>query len=168
MRKMLRTEIVARLLKLYLISLSTFPHCPSFLYLILMSSPPSNPKILTASVPFCLLFFNAPYKMCSYTTLLLALLLVYYPILPVGGLCYNPDQIAQSYVPCDTTSGEHSACCASGDQCTVNGYCFGSAGYMYRGGCTDINWQSPNCAPRCRDGTKSVQPYSKNLPPPET
>lgn len=129
---------------------------------------PKQSEDLDCFCTFLLLFSNAPYKMCSYTTLLLALLLINYPILPVGGLCYNPDQIAQSYVPCDTTSGEHSACCASGDQCTVNGYCFGSAGYMYRGGCTDINWQSPNCAPRCRDGTKSVQPYSKNLPPPET
>ncbi|KAM0804507.1 hypothetical protein BDR22DRAFT_885754 [Usnea florida] len=67
--------------------------------------------------------------------------------------CYNPDQTVPSppYVPCDTATGVHSACCTAGDACTSNGYCLGPVGYPYRGGCTDITWNSPNCCPGCRN-----------------
>ena len=70
--------------------------------------------------------------------------------------CYNPDQIVPDppTLPCNTASGVHSACCAPGDACTNTGYCLSAAaGYVYRGGCTDITWNSPNCRPGCRDST---------------
>ena len=104
-----------------------------------------------------LVLFRLPSNMPPYARLSQTLLLISYQALLSDAACYNPDQsIPKSpYRVCNTTSGEHSACCGPGDPCTVNGYYFGSAGYMYRGGCTDITWQSPNCCPGCRDCTQS-------------
>ena len=73
--------------------------------------------------------------------------------------CYWPNGSAVpdhfTYTPCNqTVTGVDSACCGSGDPCSPNGYCFGSAGYVYRGGCTDINWDTDACCPSCRNGTE--------------
>jgi hypothetical protein len=60
--------------------------------------------------------------------------------------CYWPDGgAAQSnYVPCNSTATA-SACCAVNDACTTYGWCLGSAGMVYRGGCTDPSWKSGAC-----------------------
>ncbi|KAF6238080.1 hypothetical protein HO173_003714 [Letharia columbiana] len=70
--------------------------------------------------------------------------------------CYWPDGStipdSSDYTPCNiTATGIDSACCESGDPCSANGYCFGNAGYVYRGGCTDINWDADECCPSCRN-----------------
>lgn len=77
--------------------------------------------------------------------------------------CYFPDETpstpfgdsidTQIYQACNSTSnGVHSACCAQTDICTTNSYCFGGAGVMYRGGCTDISWKDDVCCPHCVNG----------------
>jgi hypothetical protein len=60
--------------------------------------------------------------------------------------CYWPNGLtAQSnYVPCNSTATA-SACCALNDTCTTYGWCLGSAGMVYRGGCTDPSWKSGAC-----------------------
>ena len=97
-----------------------------------------------------------------YTKFLPTLLFICYQLFLAGSgpTCYNPDQTVpeKPYYVCNTTSGEHSACCGPGDPCSANGYCFGSFGFPYRGGCTDITWQSPSCCPGCRDCTQSARP----------
>lgn len=115
---------------------------------------------------FYILRSIAASNMSQYTVLLTVLLLSCCRVLLAGKSCYNPDQTVPSnpYYPCNTASGVDSACCGFGDQCTENGYCFGSAGYIYRGGCTDITWQSANCAHHCKDGTQS-QPQEDHVLP---
>ena len=73
----------------------------------------------------------------------------------VYAVCYYPDgSIAYNYQTCNPESDNASACCElSTSVCTENGYCFGSAGVLYRGGCTDRKWPSPNCAQQCLNGT---------------
>lgn len=69
-------------------------------------------------------------------------------------LCYYPDGTVPllPYMPCNSTAeGVHSACCAQGDPCSKTGYCYGNAGFLYRGGCTDQTWASEQCCPHCRD-----------------
>ena len=71
--------------------------------------------------------------------------------------CYFPDGSIprgdeSDYVPCGTENGPHSACCAAGEGCTTTGLCYGAAGYMYRGGCTDKSWSAPACARKCTSG----------------
>ena len=111
--------------------------------------------ITSASMLFHFLFSMPASDMSGYTVLFPILLFIYGRILLADQSCYNPDGIVpwKPYYPCNTASNVHSACCGPGDQCTENGYCFGSAGFVYRGGCTDNTWQSPNCAQQCRDGT---------------
>ena len=119
-----------------------------------------------AFVLFNFLFYISASDMRGYTVLFPALLLIYCRIL-LGASCYWPNQaiLDKPYLPCSGMASDvHSACCASGDQCTENGYCFGSAGYVYRGGCTDITWQSPNCAQECRESTL-YQPQEDQLLP---
>ncbi|KAF8864679.1 hypothetical protein BDZ45DRAFT_669452 [Acephala macrosclerotiorum] len=41
-------------------------------------------------------------------------------------------------------------CCAVDDACTTRGWCLGSAGYVYRGGCTDNSWTSSACQQLCK------------------
>lgn len=75
--------------------------------------------------------------------------------------CYYPDgSVPTTYVPCNSTAdGADSACCSVGDLCSIRGYCHGNVGFMYRGGCTDRTWTSPNCAAQCKQGTMgSFQP----------
>lgn len=79
--------------------------------------------------------------------------------------CYLPDKsIAKSgdtaYHPCNATAadnGDGSACCqlssSTGSSiCLTSGFCFGADSYVYRGGCTDQSWNSPNCPSQCLDG----------------
>ena len=73
-------------------------------------------------------------------------------------LCYYPNGsvplMNDPYMPCNPTAeGVHSACCAVDDLCSKTGYCFGNAGFLYRGSCTDPTWASEQCCPACRDCT---------------
>ena len=93
-----------------------------------------------------------PGEMLSATLLALALV-----VLALARKCYFPDgtipQGGESdYVPCGPEDGPHSACCAAGEGCTTTGLCYGNAGYMYRGGCTDKSWSAPACAQKCTSG----------------
>lgn len=68
--------------------------------------------------------------------------------------CYFPN--GDEYTtgqPCNSTAdGRVSVCCElSSSVCTTSGLCFGSAGYLYRGGCTDRSWTSPQCGQQCVD-----------------
>ena len=80
-------------------------------------------------------------------------------------ICYLPDKsIANSgdtvYHPCNATAvdnGEGSACCdlrssIGSSICLTSGFCFGADSYVYRGGCTDQTWKSPNCPSQCLGG----------------
>ncbi|CAG8975010.1 hypothetical protein HYALB_00012143 [Hymenoscyphus albidus] len=79
--------------------------------------------------------------------------------------CFYPDgkTVDPQHVPCNQTAGiatnTFSSCCSRPDACTTSGLCLGSAGWVYRGSCTDASWASPNCAkqfPKCNthpDGT---------------
>ncbi|OAL49128.1 hypothetical protein IQ07DRAFT_588474 [Pyrenochaeta sp. DS3sAY3a] len=45
---------------------------------------------------------------------------------------------------------------SEGDQCLSNGLCYYPGGeYMFRGGCSDKNWNSPNCFQHCKNTTNS-------------
>ncbi len=94
------------------------------------------------------------------TTTSLAALLAFRLVLPAMGLdCFYPNgSVEANYVPCDPENGPHSACCAIGDGCSTTGLCYGNAGYMYRGGCTDPNWAAPACAQHCQKGTQPARP----------
>ena len=69
----------------------------------------------------------------------------------VEATCYYPDQSVAPYRPCNSTVGVGSACCGSKDACSTSGLCFGSAGFMYRGGCTAKDWNAEACSSQCRD-----------------
>ena len=141
----------------FLLTLSRYS--PSDIYEYELTSQQFKHLASLAILLFRLLFPGLSHDMSFSIKWFPTLLLTYYRILIACGSCYNPDQSVpiRPYSPCDTVSGVHSACCAPGDPCTANGYCFGSAGYLYRGGCTDITWQSPNCCPKCRDSTQSAK-----------
>ena len=93
----------------------------------------------------------------QYSSMALLALALVSPVLARD--CFYPDGTIptdSNYVPCGPQDGPHSACCASGDGCSSTGYCFGSAGYMYRGGCTDKNWTAPECARHCKNGEQGT------------
>ena len=74
---------------------------------------------------------------------------------PGDSTCYYPNgDIAPNYKPCSSTEdGSISVCCElSTSVCTTKGLCFGSDGYMYRGGCTDQSWKSESCPSVCANG----------------
>jgi hypothetical protein len=75
--------------------------------------------------------------------------------------CYYPNgDVATTYSPCNSTSGGPSACCElSSSACSLTGYCYGNAGVMYRGGCTDQSWNAVACPQRCVDGTRPNLQY---------
>lgn len=81
----------------------------------------------------------------------------------VHAVCYYPDKsIVPNYQACDPEQVNGSACCElSTSVCTSEGYCFGSAVVIYRGGCTDPDWASPNCAKNCLNGTQP--PFKTSL-----
>jgi hypothetical protein len=70
--------------------------------------------------------------------------------LPATIPCYFPDgTVFDGGISC-LTNGTNSMCCASGDVCTTSGWCLGSSGYLYRGGCTDRSWISNACMSICK------------------
>ncbi|KAF2136575.1 uncharacterized protein K452DRAFT_128594 [Aplosporella prunicola CBS 121167] len=72
--------------------------------------------------------------------------------------CYSPSgDIAEDWQPCNaTTNGQASACCdLRNSVCTTTGLCFGGAGHIYRGGCTDRHWSAPECTNHCLDVRQS-------------
>lgn len=97
----------------------------------------------------------------SFSVKSVSLILIIHLPTTVTRDCFYPDGSRPSpsegdYFPCGPDSGPHSACCAKGDGCSTNGLCFGNAGYMYRGGCTDSNWTAPECAQSCKNGTSII------------
>ena len=75
-----------------------------------------------------------------------------------SSICYLPDKSVASsrgfiLEPCNATAAaglDGSACCdLRNSVCMTNGYCFGSQNLVYRGGCTDANWNSPQCPANC-------------------
>ena len=59
----------------------------------------------------------------------------------------------QGFRACNSTAtGDDSACCGVSDTYSKNGYCFDIGGFMYRGACTDINWNAQACFQLCRNG----------------
>ena len=106
---------------------------------------------------------SAPFSLHSMHIMQVRLSLFFFCLWQISvsadSTCYWPDgntvPVHFNYTPCiQTATGVDSACCASGDPCSPNGYCFGSAGYVYRGGCTDINWDADGCCPSCISGTR--------------
>ena len=77
--------------------------------------------------------------------------------------CYYPDKsIVPNFQACNLAQANGTACCElSTSVCTTEGYCVGNAGFFYRGGCTDPDWASPNCAKNCLDST---WPLLKSIP----
>ncbi|OJJ42717.1 hypothetical protein ASPZODRAFT_1294569 [Penicilliopsis zonata CBS 506.65] len=64
--------------------------------------------------------------------------------------CYYPDgTVATDDVPC--TSEEYSACCGPTTACLDNHYCVNleEPWMLNAGSCTDVNWESSNCASQC-------------------
>ena len=122
--------------------------------------------ITSAFVLFRFLCSMPTSNMSGYTVLFPTLLFIYCQIVLADKSCYNPDQSIplKPYYPCNTASGVHSACCGPGDQCTEHGYCLGASGYIYRGGCTDITWESANCPQQCKEGTQSQSQEEHPLP----
>jgi len=76
------------------------------------------------------------------------------PACSATAVCYYPNgNIAPTYQPCNQTSdGSPSACCElSSSACSLTGYCYGNAGVMYRGGCTDSTFNAVECPQQCKD-----------------
>ena len=79
----------------------------------------------------------------SNTSLSAVLLALMYSFPALARDCFYPDgslPVPQdgNYVPCGPENGPHSAYYTSGDSYSTTGLCFGGAGFMYRGGCTDL------------------------------
>lgn len=89
--------------------------------------------------------------------------LIFFSCSWVHAVCYYPDKsIVPNYQACNPESDNGSACCElSSSVCTTKGYCFGSVSVLYRGGCTDPEWRSPNCAQQCLNGT--LPPFKTSL-----
>ncbi|KAI1170926.1 hypothetical protein F4777DRAFT_89201 [Nemania sp. FL0916] len=73
--------------------------------------------------------------------------------------CYYPngkEAPKSQQQPCNSTEdGRVSLCCDMRNSvCTTTGLCLGSAGYYYRGTCTDRSWISPSCPRVCTDQNK--------------
>ena len=97
--------------------------------------------------------FSRSFSMC--TLRLMTLLVIFQRNVVFSSTCYWPNEDAVSdrwgYVLCNSTANAvHSTCCAGGDLCTLEGYCFGHEGYMYRGACTDSSWEAQACCSSCR------------------
>lgn len=88
---------------------------------------------------------------------------IFYFLLVPARDCFFPDGTIlpgdkSNYAPCGPDDGPHSACCGKGDGCSSNGLCYGNAGFMYRGGCTDAKWAAPECALHCQTGKRMNKP----------
>ena len=80
--------------------------------------------------------------------------------------CYFPNEkVASTYQPCNSTDDDHaSVCCElSTSVCSTKGLCYGSNGYLYRGGCTDRSWKSALCPTVCLTGTKLSVKFTKTM-----
>lgn len=84
--------------------------------------------------------------------------------------CYFPNgDIAPNYQPCNSTvDADASICCdLSTSVCGTKGLCYGSNGYLYRGGCTDRSWKSAHCPTYClqnaRDGPAPLVPCTHGI-----
>jgi hypothetical protein len=69
-------------------------------------------------------------------------------------ICFWPDGTSYPNAsPCNASStGSH--CCGNNDACLESGYCFYQGARrngIYRGGCTDQNWESAACPYYCQD-----------------
>ncbi|PQE17390.1 effector OEC112 precursor protein [Rutstroemia sp. NJR-2017a BVV2] len=78
--------------------------------------------------------------------------------------CWYPDGATAEpgHVPCNQTISGASACCDPDDSCTTSGMCLGASGWVYRGSCTDSDWESDNCAnqfPNCTTEPTSGMRY---------
>ena len=75
-----------------------------------------------------------------------------YDVLAQNGVvptCYFPNQaIAPNAYAC-SLSTNYGACCAVGHICLDNGLCTPGDGQIFRGGCTDPTWSSPECPLYC-------------------
>ena len=82
--------------------------------------------------------------------------------------CYLPDgsSLGGGLRVCDP-SAPASACCASGDECTTNGFCKagndGDNNWLWRGGCTDKTWESDSCPKYCWDSSTSMATHCCQL-----
>jgi hypothetical protein len=78
--------------------------------------------------------------------------------------CYYPDgsptPAFEGFVRCSAnTSDRFTSCCSPTDACTTNGLCKSyldqDTNLLFRYGCTDPNWKSPNCAQICKNSPSS-------------
>jgi hypothetical protein len=82
--------------------------------------------------------------------------------------CYLPDgsSLGGGLRVCDP-SAPASACCASGDECTTNGFCKagndGDNNWLWRGGCTDKTWESDSCPKYCWDSSTSMKTHCQSV-----
>lgn len=79
--------------------------------------------------------------------------------------CYFPNGgvTPTYYQPCNATvDGDASVCCdLSTSVCGSKGLCYGSNGYLYRGGCTDPSWKSAHCPTYCLHSMKLPVKFTK-------
>lgn len=88
--------------------------------------------------------------MLVYGITLLALLSVVQSAAVSTQKCYWPSGNEMSAGNLACSSSKTSMCCAETDACTLSGYCLGSNGFPYRGGCTDKTWKSSACLQTCQ------------------
>jgi len=71
--------------------------------------------------------------------------------------CYFPGNraIATGNVPCNE-SADQSHCCGADDYCLDNGLCYDHTGTVSQGGCTDPNWDSPDCFQFCKEADSGL------------
>ncbi|KAF2810772.1 uncharacterized protein BDZ99DRAFT_570090 [Mytilinidion resinicola] len=85
-----------------------------------------------------------------------SLAITLFAIPAIRASCYYPDgSFPTDYAYEACTGDQFSSCCipAEGDLCLSNGLCqFGKGGYVFRGACSDKNWNSPNCFQHCKQG----------------
>lgn len=92
----------------------------------------------------------------------LALVWVGLPFTAAQAQCFFPGggPADEGYGICNSTAGGvHSVCCdLRNSVCTTTGLCAGSAGYYYRGGCTDRTFKDLACPQDCVNGTSPSFP----------
>ncbi|KAF2740540.1 hypothetical protein EJ04DRAFT_572357 [Polyplosphaeria fusca] len=83
-------------------------------------------------------------------------LLAAFFFLRVDASCFYPDgEFPTDYIYAACSNDEGASCCrlSEGDQCLSNGLCYNSwLDSMFRGGCSDQSWNSPNCFQHCKTG----------------
>jgi hypothetical protein len=105
---------------------------------------------------------------------LLIVALTLFPPSSVDAACYYPNgrdmndaHPDEKYVPCDNggrSNSEFTMCCANFDTCRPDGMCLsGWDSEIWRDGCTDPTWRSPNCIKLCHEGTGNEIIFIKRL-----